>query len=239
MEAATASCCARSRPVTRHQHCGARGDADAPRPPSRRAEAHHARRGQGVRRGRVHRELWQRTVPPHIDVNGALNKLGRVRRNVLDGRTLRHAGYAAGQRHRKRIAEVFGWSKPQAGFANAGIGGLANVIPAFIMMAAACNLRRLAGLAATSAEKGVSGAPQPAATALHTRLRRAAGREHRRRAFRRLLQQPNLVRSDQRNCDSATDLPSVFAQWISVLSLASWEPDRQQIAERHAFGQSR
>jgi Transposase DDE domain len=62
-------------------------------------------------------ELRQRKVTPHIAVNDAVSKLGRVRRTVLDGRTLRHAGYAASQRHRKRSEEVFGWIKAQAGFA--------------------------------------------------------------------------------------------------------------------------
>lgn len=53
-------------------------------------------------------ELRQRKVTPHIAVNGARSKLGRVRRTALDGRTLRHDGYASSYRHRKRIEEVFG-----------------------------------------------------------------------------------------------------------------------------------
>ena len=60
-------------------------------------------------------ELRRRTVTPHIAVNGAVSKLGRARRTVLDRRTMRHADYALSQRHRKRIEEVFGWSKAQAG----------------------------------------------------------------------------------------------------------------------------
>ena len=45
---------------------------------------------------------------------------------------------------------MFGWIKAQAGFAKAKVRGLAKVDTAFTMMAAACNLRRLAGLAATA-----------------------------------------------------------------------------------------
>lgn len=92
-------------------------------------------------------ELRQRKVTPHIAVNGALSKLGRVRRTVLDGRTLRHRGYGKSQRHRKRIEEVFGWIKAQAGFAKTKVRGLRKVDNAFTMMAAAYNLRRLASLA--------------------------------------------------------------------------------------------
>lgn len=40
------------------------------------------------------KELRSRPVTPHVAVNGAASKLGRVRRALLDGRTLRHPGYA-------------------------------------------------------------------------------------------------------------------------------------------------
>lgn len=96
------------------------------------------------------RHLRDRRVTPHIAVNGAVSKLGRVRRTLIDRRTLRHAGYAASQRHRKRIEEVFGWIKAQAGFAKAKVRGLAKIDTAFTMMAAAYNLRRLVRLTATT-----------------------------------------------------------------------------------------
>lgn len=95
------------------------------------------------------RALSARKVTPQIAVNGAVSKLGTPRRTPLDGRTLRHPGYAASQRHRKRIEEVFGWIKAQAGFAKAKVRGLARVDAAFTMMAA-YSLRRLAGLAAAA-----------------------------------------------------------------------------------------
>jgi IS5 family transposase len=96
------------------------------------------------------RALRARKVTPHIAVNGAMSKLGTPRRTLIDRRTRRHPGYGASQRHRKRIEEVFGWIKTQAGFAKAKVRGVARVDAAFVMVAAAYNLRRLAGLAAAA-----------------------------------------------------------------------------------------
>ena len=45
----------------------------------------------------------------------AQNNLGR--RSAIDERTTRHPGYAASQRIRKRIEEVFGCTKSSAGLA--------------------------------------------------------------------------------------------------------------------------
>jgi hypothetical protein len=56
--------------------------------------------------------------------------------------------YAASQRHRKRIEEVSGWIKTQAGFSRDKVHGVGRVVAAFTMTVAACALRRLAGLAA-------------------------------------------------------------------------------------------
>ena len=74
-------------------------------------------------------ELRRRRVTPHIAVNGAVSKLGRVRRTALDGRTLRHASYDASQRRRKTIEEVFGWAKVTAGLARVKVRGLAGSMP--------------------------------------------------------------------------------------------------------------
>jgi hypothetical protein len=57
-------------------------------------------------------ELRAMKVRPHV----AQNTSGR--RSAIDGRTTRHAGYAASQRIRKRIEEVFGWIKTVAGQGN-------------------------------------------------------------------------------------------------------------------------
>ena len=50
-------------------------------------------------------------VAPHVAQNT------RRRRSAIDGRTTRHAGYAASQRVRKRIEEAFGWIKTVGGLA--------------------------------------------------------------------------------------------------------------------------
>jgi hypothetical protein len=62
-------------------------------------------------------------VTPHVAVNGAVSKRGVVRRTAVDGRTTRHAGYAVSQIVRKRIEEVFGWIKAQAGLAKVKVRG--------------------------------------------------------------------------------------------------------------------
>ena len=93
-------------------------------------------------------DLRARDVTPHVAVNGAVSKHGVVRSTALDGRTLRHPGYATSQRRRTTIEEVFGWAKAAAGFVEAKVRGLARVDAAFTMVAAAYNLRRLANLGA-------------------------------------------------------------------------------------------
>jgi len=82
-------------------------------------------------------ELRTLNVRPHV----ARNTSGR--RSAIDGRTTRHAGYAASQRIRKRIEEAFGWIKTVAGLRKTKLRGLANVDWAFTFAAAAYNLVRL------------------------------------------------------------------------------------------------
>ena len=82
-------------------------------------------------------ELRQINVRPHV----ARNTNGR--RSAIDGRTSRHAGYAASQRIRKRIEEAFGWIKTVAGLRKTKLRGLAKVDWAFTFAAAAYNLVRL------------------------------------------------------------------------------------------------
>lgn len=86
--------------------------------------------------------LRDRCVTPHV----AQNTSGR--RSVIDGRTTRHAGYAASQRIRKRIEEVFGWAKSAAGQGKTRFRGLARVRFAFALTVAAYNLVRLPKLLA-------------------------------------------------------------------------------------------
>jgi transposase len=95
-------------------------------------------------------QLRSRQVTPHIAIDGRVSKHGVVRRTGLDRRTTRHAGYRASQICRKRIEEVFGWIKTQAGLAKVKLRGLAKVEAAFTFTVAAYNLIRIPKLLAAS-----------------------------------------------------------------------------------------
>jgi transposase len=95
-------------------------------------------------------DLRQREVTPHIAINGAVSKLGTVRKTAVDRRTTRHAGYAVSQILRKRIEEVFGWIKTQAGLAKIKVRGLAKAAAVFTFAVAAYNLIRIPKLLAES-----------------------------------------------------------------------------------------
>lgn len=94
--------------------------------------------------------LRARTVTPHIAVNGARTKTGKRRKSAIDGRSTRHAGYAVSQRVRKRIEEIFGWVKAQAGLAKVKVRGREKVEAAFTFAIAAYNLIRLPKLLAAA-----------------------------------------------------------------------------------------
>jgi transposase len=87
--------------------------------------------------------LRERKVTPHITIDGHLTKTGKRRKTAIDGRTLRHPGYAISQCCRKRIEEVFGWIKTIAGLNQVKVRGLAKVQAAFIFAIAAYNLVRI------------------------------------------------------------------------------------------------
>jgi len=96
-------------------------------------------------------ELRSRLVTPHIAINGRISKHGVVRKTAVDGRTTRHAGYRISQICRKRIEEVFGWIKPQAGLAKVKVRGCAKVEAVFIFAVATYNLIRIPKLLAAAA----------------------------------------------------------------------------------------
>ena len=73
---------------------------------------------------------------PHM----AQNTNGRS--SAIDGRTTRHAGYAASQRIRKRIESLAG-SRPSPARSEPSLGGRERVGWAFTFAAAAYNLARL------------------------------------------------------------------------------------------------
>jgi transposase len=96
-------------------------------------------------------DLRQRRVTPHIAVDGHVRKSGRPRATAIDRRTAGHPGYAASQRCRKRIEEVFGWAKSSAGLAKVKLRGRARVDALFTLALAAYNLVRLPRLLAAPA----------------------------------------------------------------------------------------
>lgn len=98
-------------------------------------------------------DLRERKVTPHIAVNGSVSKHGVVRKTAVDGRTVRHAGYAISQILRKRIEEAFGWIKAQAGFDQVKVRGLAKVEAVFTFAVAAYNLIRIPKLLAPTAAR--------------------------------------------------------------------------------------
>ena len=93
-------------------------------------------------------ELRARKVTPHIAVNGTVSKTGKRRKTAIDGRTTRHPGYEISLRCRKRIEEVFGWTKSSAGLTKFKLRGLPKTTAVFSFFAAAYNLIRLPKLLA-------------------------------------------------------------------------------------------
>ena len=85
-------------------------------------------------------ELRSMNVTPHV----AAKRTG----SAIDGRTTRHAGYAASQRIRKRIEEVFGWGKTVGPLAQTMLRGTERVGAQFTFTVAGYNLARLPKLLA-------------------------------------------------------------------------------------------
>lgn len=96
-------------------------------------------------------DLRDRSVTPHIAIDGHLSKTGTPRKTAVDGRTTRHIGYDISQRCRKRIEEVFGWIKSSAGLAKVKLRGRDRVDAAFTLALVAYNLIRLPKLLAAPA----------------------------------------------------------------------------------------
>jgi transposase len=84
-------------------------------------------------------------VTPHVARNTA-----RRGGSALDGRTVRHPGYAVSQRRRKRIEECFGWLKDIALLRKLRHRGLFRVGWIFTFAAAAYNLVRMRKLIPTA-----------------------------------------------------------------------------------------
>ena len=92
-------------------------------------------------------ELRERRITPHVTRNAYDTGKARRRSNI-DGRTTRHPGYAASQRIRKRIEEIFGWLKTVAGWRKSRFRGLDRTEHGFHLALAAYNLTRMPKLLA-------------------------------------------------------------------------------------------
>jgi IS5 family transposase len=78
-------------------------------------------------------------VTPHVAMN-----LGRPGgKSAIDGRTARHAGYAASQRIRKRIEEHFGWAKTIGRLRQTVFRGVRRVDQHFKLTMLASNIARI------------------------------------------------------------------------------------------------
>jgi IS5 family transposase len=88
-------------------------------------------------------DLRAESVTPHIAIDGHVRVSGTPRKTAIDGRTTRHPGYAVSQRKRKRIEEIFGWTKAVGGVAQVKVRGLAKVKAAFTFAVAAYDLLRI------------------------------------------------------------------------------------------------
>jgi transposase len=95
--------------------------------------------------------LRARKVTPHIAIDGHVTRTGKRRSTAIDARTLRHIGYGISQLCRKRIEEIFGWTKTTGGAAQVRVRGLAKVQAVFTFAILAYNLIRIPKLLAAAA----------------------------------------------------------------------------------------
>jgi transposase len=85
-------------------------------------------------------------ITPHVAQN--LNVAGG---SAIDGRTTRPTGYDISQRFRKRVEEIFGWSKTVGNFRKTRFRGIVRTELASYFVAAAYNLLRITNLLARPA----------------------------------------------------------------------------------------
>jgi transposase len=83
----------------------------------------------------------ERNVTPHVAKNESVR-----RRSALDGRTSSGHGYAISQRIRKRVEEIFGWTKTVGNFRRTRYRGIARTQFAAHLVGAAYNLLRMTRL---------------------------------------------------------------------------------------------
>jgi transposase len=88
----------------------------------------------------------ERNVTPHVAKNE-----GPRRSSAIDGRTTRHSGYSVSQVIRKRVEEIFGWTKTVGNFRKTRFRGLERTQLASYLVGAAYNLMRMAKLLTAAA----------------------------------------------------------------------------------------
>ena len=86
-------------------------------------------------------ECGWRNVTPHVAQN-----ITEHRGSAIDARTTRHPGYAISQRIRKRVEEIFGWTKTVANFRRTRFKGRERTQLASYFVGAAYNLLRMGRL---------------------------------------------------------------------------------------------
>jgi len=96
-------------------------------------------------------ELRRREVTPHLALDRRVSNRGLVRKTPVDGRTTRHVGYRLSQIVRKRIEEVFGWIKAQAGLRQVKVRGCPKAEAVFVFATAAYSMIRIPRLLETPA----------------------------------------------------------------------------------------
>lgn len=84
--------------------------------------------------------LRERQITPHVAQHTTR------RTSAIDGRTIRHAGYAISQQKRKRVEEVFGWLKTIGLLRKVKLRGVQRVGWLFTFAVAAYNLVRMRNL---------------------------------------------------------------------------------------------
>lgn len=85
----------------------------------------------------------ERGITPHVAAHQT-----RWGGSAIDGRTMRHTGYARSQTVRARIEEHFGWAKTVGRIRQTVYRGIRRVDQHFKLTMAASNLKRMAGLMA-------------------------------------------------------------------------------------------
>jgi transposase len=88
----------------------------------------------------------ERNVTPHVAQN-----VNKRRSSAIDQRTTRHDGYRISQVIRKRVEEIFGWTKTVGNFRKTRFKGLFRTELASYLVGAAYNLVRMAKLLSVSA----------------------------------------------------------------------------------------